>query len=136
MKCEWSVHVSEMDGSLISLRLNKDINDYVCHPRYSSFLGVSVSLRQASKSGLPCNEEKNILEELEVLIVEQLVDNMLCVLAAVITAEGSREFMMYTYAPEQCEKILGVLNETWSHHDIQFTLQRDPNWDVYETLLV
>jgi len=135
MKCDWSVHVSEKDGSLVSLRLNEDINDYVCHPKYASFLGVSVSFKKASASGLPVDAEKNILGELEVLLAEQLVDNMLCVLAAVLTENGSREFIMYTYAPVQCEKILRVLNETWMHHDIEFTIQEDPEWDVFETLL-
>lgn len=135
MNGEWSVHVSEKKGNLISLRLNDDIHRFVCHPKYSSFLGVSVGLRQPAESGLPHEDEKNILSELEDLIAEQLVDNMLCVLAAVITAEGSRDFMMYTYSPEQCEKILTVLNETWIHHEIWFTQQADPNWDVFETLL-
>jgi Family of unknown function (DUF695) len=135
MNCEWSVHVSEKDGSLQSLRLNEDINDYVCHPKYTTFIGVSVTFKKQLTSGLPVDEEKNVLSELEALLVEQLIDNMLCVLAAVITADGSREFIMYTYAPAQCQKILGVLNETWFHHEIEFTLQEDSEWDVFETLL-
>ena len=135
MNCEWSVQVSEKNGSLVSLRLNESINDYVCHPQYAFFLGISVCLKEASKSGFPLEKEKCVLSELEDLLVEQLVDNMLCVLVAVITENGSREFMMYTYAPRQCEKILGVLNEIWFHHDIEFTLQEDPEWDVFETLL-
>ena len=135
MKCEWSVHVREKDGVVNSLRLNEGIEAYICHPKYSFFVGVSVSLRQVDESGLPCDEEKSILDELESLIVEQLVDNMLCVFTSVMTAEGSRDYIMYTYAPQQCEKILGVLNETWSHHDIQFVFQEDPDWDVFKILL-
>lgn len=130
------MHVSERDGSLSSLRLNEDIHDYVCHPKYSSFLGISIAFKKTSITGMPADEEKNILAELEALLAEQLVDNMLCVLAAVVTENGSREFMMYTYAPVQCEKILGVLNETWMHHDIKFTMQEDSEWDVFETLLI
>lgn len=135
MEFEWSVHVSEKDGSSISLRLNEQIKDYVCHPQYQIFLGVSVKFRRASESGFPLEDEKIILVELEALIVEQLVENMLCVLAAVITADGSRCFMMYTYAPEQCEKILKVLNDTWMYHDITFSLQKDSGWNVLETFL-
>lgn len=136
MNCEWSVHVSEKDGSIISLRLNEDINAYVCHPQYAFSLAVSVSLRQANELGLPDEEEKNILGELEAVFIEQLVDNMLCVFAAAVTAEGIREFIFYTYAPQQCEKILRILNETWMHHDIQYVLKEDPNWDVFEDALI
>ena len=136
MSEEWSVHVSEKDGALVSLRLNENIAEYVCHPEYAFFLGLSVSFRQALASGFPGDDEKNILNELENLILEQLVNNMLCVLGAVITANGSREFAMYTYSPEQCKKTLLILNETWMHHDIKFTLQEDPSWDVFETFLM
>lgn len=135
MNYEWSVHVSEKEGLLTSLRLNEGINDYVCHPQYKYFLGVSVSFRSSAASGLPDEAEKNILTELEALIAEQLLDNMLCVLAAVVTENGCKSFIMYTYSPLQSEKTLQILNETWMYHDVTFVLQEDPDWKVFETLI-
>ena len=97
--------------------------------------GVSVSFRSSTSSGFPDEAEKNILTELESLIAEQLLDNMLCVLAAVVTENGCKNFIMYTYSPQQSEKILQILNDTWMHHDVAFVLQEDPGWNVFEILL-
>ena len=135
MNIEWSAHVSEKEGFFTSLRVNESIDDYICHPQYRFFLGLSVCLKKVDETGFPYEEEKNVLAELEDLIIEQLVDNQLCVLTAVLTSQGNREFMLYTYTPEQCEKVIAVLKDNWVYHDIQYVLEEDANWNVFEALI-
>lgn len=135
MKAGWSVHVREKGGSLVSLRVNETIEDMLCHPQYSHMLGVSLAIRKPDSRGMPQADEDAILDELEDIFLEQLVNNMLCVFPAVITSSGEREYVFYTYAPEQSLKIISMINQTWSYHELQSTIDEDKQWDVLDALL-
>lgn len=135
MNIEWSVHVSEKDNLVRRFCLNEAISEFVCHPKYSFFLGISLTFKKPDASGFAVAAEKEILTELESILIDQLVSTHLCLFSAIITSQGSRDYILYTYNPEQCMKILEVVKQNWLQHELQFIWQADPDWDVFSIML-
>jgi len=131
----WGLYEKEYEGNPLRIRLNEGIEDYVCHPRYMHQICIAVPLNDIDESGFPFPEECKLLDELEMLLKDKLEQQQISVFAAVITSNGFRVFILYTYLPDFCLKTVNELNNDWIYHPISSTTQEDRNWETIEDLI-
>jgi len=131
----WSLYEKQYEGRPLRVRLNEGIEEYVCHPRYMHQVCITVPLNDADENGFAYPEECKLLDELEMLLKDKLQQQQISVFAAVLTSEGSRIYILYTYLPDFCMKCINDLNNDWIYHTISATTQEDRNWEMIEALM-
>lgn len=131
----WELYEKQYQGRVVRLRLNDAIEEYVCHPRYMHQVCISMQLNDVDENGFPFPEECKLLDELELLLKDRLEPQQISVFAAVITSEGLRMYIIYTYRPEFCQTVVKEINKDWIYHGISSTTQEDRNWQTIESLL-
>jgi len=131
----WRLYEKRLDGSLFRIRLNEAVEDYVCHPRYTHQISISVALNDEDESGFPFPEECKLLDELELLLKDKLQAQQLSVFAAVVTSAGFRLYLIYTCQPDICQTLIHNINIDWIYHQLNSSVEEDRNWEVLEELL-
>jgi len=131
----WGLYEKQYQGHPLRIRLNEGIQDYVCHPRYMHQVCISVPLNETDENGFPYAEECKLLDELESLLKDRLQEQQYSVFAAIITHNGVRLYILYTYIPDYCQKIAREINSDWIYHQFSSTTQEDKNWETIESLL-
>jgi len=131
----WGLYEKKYEDHPLRLRINESIEEYVCHPRYKYLLCVSIPLNDPDENGFAYPEECKLLDELELMLRDKLEDQQLSIFAAVITSDGFRLHLAYTYNTKVCEEFIQQINQDWIYHDISVTVQEDKNWEAIESLL-
>ncbi len=131
----WELYKKHQDGQTVNIRLNQGIEDYVCHPRYMYQVNIAVPLNHIDEQGLPYAEESRLLEELEMLLRERLETQKVSVFAASITSEGYRMFIIYTFIPDYCKKVVDEINRVWIYHSLSHSQQEDRYWETIEEII-
>lgn len=132
---DWSVHSRYFDGYPMSLRLNREIEDFICHTKYVYQLSITLPLSTMDEHGYPYAEEDRLLQELESLLQDRLALNRLSVFVAVLTTAGVRMYLLYTFLPEYCEKIVREIDRDWMYHNLSISFHRDETWEALKGLL-
>jgi len=131
----WGLFEKQYDGRPLRVRLNEGIEEYVCHPRYMHLVCIAVPLNDADENGFPYPEECKLLDELELVLKDRLQQQQVSVFAAVITSDGVRVFILYTYQPDFCQQVVQDTDLEWIYHQISATTHEDRNWETIEALL-
>jgi len=131
----WGLYEKQHEGNPLRVRLNEGIEDYVCHPRYMHQVCIAVPLNNIDENGFPFPEECKLLDELEMLLKEKLEQQQISIFAAVVTSNGFRVFILYTYQPDFCLNVISEINQDWIYHPISSTTQEDRNWETIEDLI-
>jgi len=131
----WALYEKQYEGRPLRVRLNEGIEEYVCHPRYMHQVCISVPLNDTDENGFAFPEECKLLDELEMLLKDKLQQQQVSVFAAVLTSDGSRIYILYTYLPDFCMQFVNDLNNDWIYHSLSVTTQEDRNWETIEALM-
>ncbi len=131
----WDLYKTHYDGQAVNIRLNQGIEEYVCHPRYMYQINICVPLNHMDDLGFPFDEESRLLDELEELLREKLETQKVSVFAASVTCNGIRMYIIYTYIPDYCKKVVDEINRVWVYHSISHTQQEDRYWETIEQIL-
>lgn len=131
----WGLYEKHYENNVLRIRLNESIAEYVCHPRYKYMLCISIPLNDVDENGLAYPEECKLLDELELVLRDRLEDQQLSVFAAVITSDGMRMYVAYTFHTDLCREIIQQVNQDWIYHDVSVVVQEDKNWETIEALL-
>jgi len=131
----WGLYDKQYEGRPLRVRLNESIEEYVCHPRYMHQVCISVPLKDVDENGFAYPEECKLLDELEMLLKDKLQQQQVSVFAAVLTSDGSRIYILYTYLPDFCIQFVNDLNKDWIYHNLSATTQEDRNWETIESLM-
>ncbi|MCW9013568.1 MAG: DUF695 domain-containing protein [Gammaproteobacteria bacterium] len=132
---DWSVYFRDYQGHPLSLRLNKNVEAYICHAKYIYQLTITVPLSTMDIDGYPYAEENRLLMELEALLQDRLETSSVSVFVAVVTTDGVRMFILYTFLPEYCEKMVKEINRDWVYHNLAAEIQQDEHWELLESLV-
>lgn len=131
----WSVGMGTYEGKPMVTRFNKGLSALVGNPSFTKQLGMAVKFNQPDDRGFPPAQETAELDEIEAKIVQRFggTGNE-TLLAGVVTTGGMREFVLYTSNAEAAAKIAqGIVDET-RHHTVQFVVNDDASWNVYQQL--
>jgi hypothetical protein len=130
----WKLSQGVHEGRPLIVRLNTGLRRVAGRPEYAFQVGVAVPLRNPKQDGLPTREESVQLELIEDALTTTLEQDHGCVLAAVLSTGGMREFVLYTVAPTTVESRVESLRAVTSTHELQLMIQPDPKWRVYRSL--
>lgn len=131
----WELYKERQDGHPVNIRLNQGIEEYVCHPRYMYQVSIAVPLNNMDELGFPYEEESRLLDELELLLRDRLETQKVSVFAAAVTIDGFRMYIIYTYIPDYCKKVVEEINRVWIYHAISHSQQEDKHWDTIAAML-
>lgn len=131
----WGLYEKQFEGRPIRIRLNEGIEEYVCHPRYMYQVTISVPLNEVDESGFPFAEECKLLDELELVLKDRLETHQVAIFVAVITTQGNRLYILYTYMPDFCKKVVTEINRLWIYHPLSSNCLEDRDWEMVEGLL-
>ena len=116
----------------IFVRINKGLEVVAGHPDFPDQVRIAVPLLEPTDQGLPEEAESEQLNAVEDALCESLLDSNESLLALVLTAGGVREFVFYTANRDAAQKKATVLGRTIPTHRIQFSLRRDPDWNIFK----
>ncbi len=131
----WSVGMGTYEGKPIVTRFNKGLRALIGNPAFAKQLGIAVKFNEPDERGFPPAKENPELDEVEAKIVRRFggTGNE-TLLAGAVTTGGMREFVLYTSNAEAASKIAqGIVDET-RHHTVQFVVNDDAAWNVYQQL--
>ena len=131
----WSVYQASADEKPVFTRLNEGLEPYVGHPEFRNQLGIAVRLKNPTGDGMPTTEESAALNQIENEIVRRFLPGNESLLAAVVTARGTREFVLYTSDPDAARTKAAALARENPRHRIQFVVRDDPGWSQFRTLV-
>lgn len=132
----WELYETKYDGLPVNIRVNEGIENYVCHPRYMYQITISVTLNDADAQGLPYEEESRLLDELERVLRDRLENQKISIFAAVVTSDGVRRYILYTFIPDFCRKVAAEIDRVWVYHAISHEQKEDRYWETIEALIM
>jgi hypothetical protein len=128
----WQVTQGQYDGKPLVVRLNVAVDRFRAHPDLGYQVGVAIPFTAPDERGLPQGEELEELNRIEDHIFATLQIACRSVVAAVITTNGMREFVLYAHDPAEIEAKHGLLKTlVESQHEVQLMIQPDPTWRVF-----
>lgn len=131
----WSSNVDWYNEQLVSKRFNRGLRPVVGNPAFPIQIGITVRLLDPTEWGFPKprSREAYQLDEITKEIEGRFCERNESLFAGVRTARGAREFVLYSSneaaAVEKCRELAKDI----THHDIQFVLNRDPEWNVFKS---
>ncbi len=112
-------------------RVNVVYKDFGRIAGYEHQVGVAVPLRAPEASGLPSAMENADLYGVEKLLCPEFEHQAQCLLVAIITTSGMREFVFYTRDPEWVRHRFEFVRKRVTTYEIQLMIQEDKRWKVY-----
>jgi hypothetical protein len=129
----WSVAQGTNNGRPMFLRINDGLKPLVGKPPFDHRFGVAVPLRAPDENGLPTKPESEELHRIEDALTAAFSDSGKTFFAVVITTSGFREFVFYTSVPGDIVPELERMKKEITSHDVQFYIEPDPKWGIYQT---
>lgn len=133
----WSVSVAEdqSGGKVMIVRSNTGYRQFPGVSDYEYQAGIAVPFRASEPTGLPSPDEEAELGEIEDTVRQSFQEHAESLLVAIVTADGMREFVLYTRAPEQLRQRFERLRNGFTSHEIQLIIQLDKDWEIYAELV-
>lgn len=132
----WMIAEGEHDGQPLILRYNDWARGLRGHPAYAHQVGVAIPCAdQEGVPPLPSHPTTERLLEFEDRMMAEIGRDREAILVAVITTLLMREFVLYTRDPESTKTRLTEIAETTDDLIVQFVIQPDPRWEIFESLL-
>jgi hypothetical protein len=125
----WTLVEGEHQGSVMTVRRNKSALGYVAHPGLPVRMSVAMLFMNADGSGLPSEDEEDVLKKFETDLKTGLGSEGRVVL--IITSDGRREFICYVASEAVAQRATNLLRVECMTHEIEMHTERDPKWVVF-----
>jgi hypothetical protein len=120
------------DGKTFLLRFKENQLKFAESGKYSYQMGIAVPLH-SNTNGFPSKEENEQLLNMETILEKDFGEEDTAIFVGTIMGGGMKEFVFYTGKPQKAAKIFEKLRNEIKHHELQYNVQEDPNWEVYRT---
>lgn len=129
----WVVCLQEVAGCPAILRLISGVPESIAMESYTD--RVTIAWRYSPEDdGLPSDADSAQMDFFEDVLVESVEAQMNACLAIVTTAKGTKEWVLYSSAPDE---VVGFIERLVQQNDLPIELRRDkdPNWQEYRRLM-
>jgi hypothetical protein len=130
----WTVWRGHYEGKAMFGRFNTGLTPLAGRAEFSKQIGVAVPLNDPTEDGLPQGGEFAELSEIEDVLEQRLTARNESVLAGVITTNRMREFVFYSSDAEQAIAKIKQIAATIQHHQLQWVVNDDPQWQLFRDL--
>ncbi len=127
----YSLFRMEEDGSEYFLRFKDELLNKINISDYPHQVGIAIPLK--SGKDMPSADENEQILILERLIDNEYSNNNVGLFVGTIMGAGMKEFILYVSHFEESLKIFTKLKGLPHHHDIQYAVREDPDWEMYKT---
>lgn len=126
------VNKMEENGKTYILRFKNGLWKFAKSGNYPYQIGIATPLH-TDQNGFPTKEENEQLLIMERELEKEFALNNVALFAGVIMGGSMKEFVFYTGKPKEAREVYEKLREKIKHHELQWVIQEDPNWEVYKT---
>lgn len=130
----WTVSRGHYQGKPMFGRFNEGVASLAGRAEFPTQIGVAVPLNDPTEDGLPQGAEFAELNEIEDRLEQRLTVGNESLLVGVITTAGMREFILYSSDAKQAVAKVQHLAQTIRHHQLQWVVNDDPQWQVFRDL--
>jgi hypothetical protein len=130
----WVVGQGVSGGKPLFESLNVGLKKIAGSSNYPFQVDIVLPLNSPREDGLPLGDELEELNKIEDTLCDKLLPTNLCVFAARITTNGTRELLFYTGNPEKVKSYFGSIQKSIKSHTLRLTIQKDASWQVYNSL--
>ena len=127
----WSLLQGENDGAPMIVLRNDSAKRLSAHPDYRHRIGIAFPLREPDENGFAGQNEAEALDAIEEELQQKLEANYLSLQVLGIATSGMRELVFYTRDPSSAEAVIASIRAGVRSHEVQSTLEEDPEWKVY-----
>lgn len=127
----WHLLQGHHHGRPMLVRYNAGAEPLAGRGTHDIRVGVAVPFNVPDPDGLPELVEGETLELFEDELVELVAGR--ATLVAVITADGMREFVLYTSDGRWLGSFRRALEQAIPTHHVQVDAKPDPQWDLYRS---
>ena len=135
MKSEenWSIFSGTDNGKKIIIRYNKGLGEKYEYgdPKHPFRAGIAIPFQNPDSTGLPSPDENQVFSNIEDSIFEKVQDQKRGVIAAIITTNGMREFMMYIKTANELNAPLAELQKKYPSYKFTNYVTEDLGWTDY-----
>lgn len=129
---KWSVIQGIYQEHPILVRRNDSAKVLIGSHDYIYRLGFAIRLGNPDESGLPPNDEANILNQIEDELCAQFEKNQIAIEVLAISTNGMREFVFYSRDIQNVEQVFNKIRTSFTSHDIQSYHTEDKDCDLYK----
>jgi len=132
----WYNAEGDLDGLPTLIRGRDSLKNVFETKLYNSRIEIVWEFSDKSDSGMPSNKESNFMEKAENKIVDSLERDLQSVLVSVFTWDNTRTWFFYTKSTEDFKSRLNdALSQFEERLPIHITVEPDPEWDEYKSIL-
>jgi len=129
---DWAIAIGERDGKRTFIRIHLGAKPYAGHPGLPYCLSVIVPFLFPDEEGMPDEDEKEVLDDIEDSLREILGPAARGFMVVIATANGAREFLLYTRDAEAANAAIAVTRKCSGEREIQSEILHDPKWVAYK----
>lgn len=130
-KDTFSINKMVENGKTYLLRFKNDQWKNAETHNYPFQMGIATRL-YTDKNGFPNKEENEQLLNMELILEKEFSNENTAIFVGVIIGGGIKEYIFYTGKPDNAFNIFNKIKNDIKHHELQFAIREDPNWDMYK----
>jgi hypothetical protein len=112
-------------------RKNLDPNIPPKHPEFTHLAYFTLVYEPRDESGLPSNEDEDILCRIEDSEIDVLATDRLSVLVGTVLKGGIKDLLFYTRNPQEFLRRCEPLRQAYPQFSITCQIAPDPMWNQY-----
>lgn len=124
----WAVAEGTHHGKPLLIRFRQELRSITDLTGYPLLLQITWPFAETDGTGLPDDPASSHMELFENRIAEAFERDCHAVLTAVITNDGSRQWLFYTSDIEECGRRLTDMPQERERYPIELTAEDDPCW--------
>jgi hypothetical protein len=131
----WFSAEGNQNGRPVLIRGRQNLRDVVGVASHPKLLRIVWEYEVIERSGLPSSELNASMANFENTILTEMERDLLCIFFCVYVHNGTKEWAAYSSDVQAtCDRFNAVLADQ-EPYPVQLTVQDDPEWQEYKSLL-
>src|SRR2546422_5098574 len=127
-KDNWTIAEGTHEGKPLMVRFRQEFRSVTDFHGYPLLLQITWPYASTDKNGLPGDADTDAMERFEERILAAYERDCHAVLTAVITTNGTRQWIFYTSDIDTCGQRLAEMPQESEPYPVELTADEDPDW--------
>ncbi|NLW33651.1 MAG: DUF695 domain-containing protein [Fibrobacter sp.] len=130
-QAHWENRMGKYADNLIKIRINKSLKKIAGKSCYNFQIAAGVQIKNPKENGMPREQEREILEKVEDVLVQQLTASGTAVYAARIFIDKRCDYIFYGKKKKIIIKAVQAIGDTIENYPVEITVKPDKKWVTY-----
>jgi len=131
----WTLVEGESDGTPVIVRFREALLTVSDKNGYGELLTILWPYADEDSGALPNPEDSKAMEEFEEHLCGALEQDAHAIIAAVITTDGARQWIVYTGDIDECDERISNMPQNEEPYPIDMETDEDPEWKLLHQIL-